>query len=101
MLRRKFIQLVTLASTGVLSSYESIASSPVQTATYRVKGFSCITCATGLDTTLSRQQGVKSCQSTYPDGVVKVCFNPDQVTDERIVAFIADLGFTVIAESRH
>jgi copper chaperone CopZ len=96
MFRRKFLQLMTLASANGLASIESLATEPIRTATYRVKGFSCITCATGLDTMLSQQKGIKSSKSTYPAGVVTVCFNPDQITEERIVAFIAGLGFSVV-----
>jgi copper chaperone CopZ len=78
-----------------VSSIESLAAEPIRTATYRVKGFSCVTCATGLDTILSQQKGIKSSKSTYPAGVVTVCFNPDQLTEERIVGLIGELGFTV------
>ncbi len=98
MLRRKVIQLMTLAGTGVLASYRSTATVATTTVTYTVKGFSCITCATGLDTMLSREPGIKSSRSTYPEGIVKVWFNPERITAERIAAFIGDLGFTVIAD---
>jgi hypothetical protein len=47
---------------------------------------------------LSREPGIKSSRSTYPEGIVKVWFNPERITAERIAAFIGDLGFTVIAD---
>lgn len=100
MFRRNFLQLMTLASANGLASIESLAAEPTRTVTYQVKGFSCITCATGLDTMLGRQRGIKSSKSTYPAGVVTVCFNPDQITEERIVSFIAELGFTVTRSAR-
>jgi Cu+-exporting ATPase len=65
------------------------------TVTYHVKGFSCITCATGLDTLLSQQKGVVSSKSTYPEGKVTVAFDPNRATEQAIVAFITELGFTV------
>ncbi len=95
MFRRRFLQLMTFAGANGLASIESLAAEPTRTATYRVKGFSCVTCATGLDTMLGRQEGIKSSRSTYPAGLVTVCFNPGEITEERIVAFIAELGFTV------
>jgi copper chaperone CopZ len=95
MFRRRFLQLMTLAGANGLASIESLAVEPTRTATYQVKGFSCVTCATGLDTRLGRQKGIKSSKSTYPEGLVTVCFNPGQITEERIVAFISELGFTV------
>ena len=100
MFRRKFLQLATLAGAGGLSPLESLAGATVKTTTFRVKGFSCVTCATGLDTMLSRQAGIKSSQSIYPAGICKVIFNPDRVTEEWIASFITDLGFTLTSEAR-
>ena len=93
MFRRRFLQLLTMASVSSLASLEVMAET--RTVTWFVKGFSCITCATGLDTMLGRQRGIKSSKSTYPAGVVTICFNPDQISEERIEAFIEELGFTV------
>lgn len=90
MFRRRFLQMLTLASATPLKSF---AAAPTRTATLRVTGFTCITCATGLDTLISRHKGIKSSSSTYPEGMVKVVFNPDQVTEQWIEGFIANLGF--------
>jgi copper chaperone CopZ len=95
MIRRRFLQMVTMASVGSLAPLEGMAAAASKTMTYRVKGFSCITCATGLDTMLGQQKGVISSQSTYPEGKVTVVFNPSQITGQAIAKFIADLGFTV------
>ncbi len=95
MIRRKFLQLMTIGSAGVVGSMRTLASSASKTVLYRVKGFTCITCATGLDTLLGQQKGVLSSKSTYPEGKVTVSFNPEATSDEAIVAFIGELGFTV------
>ena len=95
MFRRRFLQLVTMATVGGLAPLEAVSAAPAQTAIYQVKGFTCITCATGLDTLLSQQKGIASSKSTYPEGKVTVTFDPNQITKQAIVAFIADLGFTV------
>ena len=95
MIRRRFLQLATMASAGGLAPLEIMAAAGTRTVTYFVQGFSCITCATGLDTMLSRQKGIASSQSTYPEGKVTVAFHPNQTTEQAIVAFISDLGFTV------
>jgi copper chaperone CopZ len=81
-----------MASVGGLARAAAVAS---KTVTYQVKGFTCITCATGLDTLLNQQKGVASSKSTYPAGKVMVAFDPNQTTEHAIVAFISDLGFTV------
>ena len=95
MIRRRFLQLATMASAGGLAPLEGMAAGATKTVTYFVQGFSCITCATGLDTMLGRQKGITSSQSTYPEGKVTVAFRPSQITEQAIVTFITDLGFTV------
>jgi copper chaperone CopZ len=99
MFRRRFLQLMTLATAPNLAPMAAMAVGARKVVTYRVKGFSCITCATGLDTMLGQQKGIVSSKSTYPDGKGTVGFDPEQTTEKAIVAFIADLGFTV--EGRH
>jgi copper chaperone CopZ len=95
MFRRRFLQLVTMASVGGLAPLQGVAAEAGRTVTYFVKGFSCITCATGLDTMLGQQKGIVSSRSTYPEGKVIVGFDPRRTNEQAIVAFITDLGFTV------
>jgi copper chaperone CopZ len=84
-----------MASVGGLAPIEAMSAAGGKTVVYFVKGFSCITCATGLDTLLGQQKGITSSKSTYPEGKATVAFDPNQITEEAIVAFIVDLGFTV------
>src|ERR1035438_9757006 len=65
----------------------------------RVSGFSCITCATGLDAMLRQQKGITSSASTYPQGIATIGFDPEQITEKAITAYIASLGF--IVEDEH
>ena len=100
MFRRRFLRLVTLAGVGSLAPLEAMAAAESKTMTYFVKGFSCITCATGLDTMLSQQKGIASSKSTYPEGKVTVRFDPSQITEQAILSFITDLGFAVVGEQK-
>jgi copper chaperone CopZ len=100
MFRRRFLQLVTMASVGTLTPLEGMSAGTSKTVIYFVKGFSCITCATGLDTMLGQQKGITSCKSTYPEGKVRVGFDPHQINEQAIIAFITDLGFTVQLEPK-
>ena len=84
MFRRRFLQLATLASVGGLASLEVMAAEKGQTAILHVKGFSCITCAVGLDTMYSRTKGILSSHSTYPEGRVTVRFDPGSIGAEDI-----------------
>jgi copper chaperone CopZ len=95
MFRRRFLQLVTMASVGGLAPLEAVSAADGQTVNLSVQGFTCITCATGLDTMLGQQKGILSSKSTYPEGKVTVVFNPKQTNEQAIVAFITDLGFKV------
>ena len=90
MFRRNFIQRITLAGATGLAQ-----ASNHKTATYQVKGFSCPTCAVGLDTMLRGQKGVVRSHSTYPEGIVTIEVDPDLVNDATLRSFIAEQGFTV------
>ena len=98
MLRRRFLQFAPLATVLGLVPLKA-AKVESEVVSYRVKGFSCITCATGLDTMLSQQKGIASSKSTYSEGLVKVAFDPGEISKNQIAAFIAELGFTVEAVS--
>jgi copper chaperone CopZ len=103
MLRRKFFKVMTIATTGALAPLKAIPATPKKIVTYHVRGFSCITCATGLDTMLAKQKGIASSSSTYPEGVATIGFDPDQITEQQIKDFIASLGFSAdehIVESK-
>ena len=100
MFRRKFIQGMTLASAGVgVAAVRTVHASENKTVTYRVKGFTCVTCAVGLDTMLGREKGVIHAKSSYPDATTVIEFNPNLITEKSLREFIAELGFT--AEEGH
>jgi copper chaperone CopZ len=100
MFRRRFLQMMTIASVAGLAPLEAMSIGSSKTVIYFVKGFSCIACATGLDTLLGRQKGIISSKSTYPEGKVTVGFDPHHISEQAIVAFITDLGFTVRDEHK-
>jgi copper chaperone CopZ len=100
MFRRNFFKFVTLATTGAIAPLEVMSAGPIKTVTYHVRGFSCVTCATGLDTMLHQQKGITSSASTYPEGVATIGFDPEQTTEANIKEFITTLGFTVEDEHK-
>ena len=95
MFRRQFVQMISLVGVGGLAATVAEAVDVTRTVTYRVRGFSCITCAVGLDAMLQRQKGVIWSRSSYPDGIVVIKFDPRTITDNALRSFIADMGFTV------
>ena len=49
MFRRQFMQVIALTSVGALNPVESMAAGARTTLILQVKGFTCITCAVGLE----------------------------------------------------
>ncbi len=106
MIRRQFIKLATLTGATGVASFGAIEalrgdSSPngpdqinIRTVTWHVKGFTCITCAVGLETMLRRERGVVAANATYPQGMVTIQYHPDLVGQDALRLTISDLGFT-------
>jgi anaerobic selenocysteine-containing dehydrogenase len=105
MIRRQFIKLATLTGATGLASFgalEAVHEDPtatagakqVQTVTWHVRGFTCVTCAVGLETLLRREKGVVAANATYPQGMVTIQYHPDLVNQNALRSTIAELGFT-------
>jgi copper chaperone CopZ len=94
MLRRRFIQIITVAGAGGLESLGALEASDAKTTTFKVKGFTCITCAVGLETLLRQQKGVIWVKASYPDALTTIRYQPSIVTEDQMKAFISELGFT-------
>ena len=91
--RRKFFTKVT-AATAVSASLNAEAKKP-RTVEYNVKGFTCITCAVGLETMLRGRKGITSAQATYPANQVKIAFDEHMIAEAKIKEFIKVCGFAV------
>jgi copper chaperone CopZ len=98
MFRRQFMQFVATLSASSVATIAAADTKGAKTVTYVVKGFSCVTCAVGLDTTLQKQKGVITSKSIYPDGVVTIQFDPQEVSEKEIRSLISGMGFTVAQE---
>lgn len=92
MIRRRFIELITL-STGSLATIAAMEGSEKQTVTYHVSGYTCITCAVGLETLLRQEKGVVWAKASYPDENVVIKFDPKEVTEDNLKTYIASMGF--------
>ena len=91
MVRRQFIQGIACG----LGAAEAVVSAvKTATVTYRIEGFTCVTCAVGLDTLLKDQKGIVRSKSSYPDRTAVIEYNPDLVNEQQIKGFIQELGFT-------
>jgi Cu+-exporting ATPase len=95
MFRRKFVQLIAAAGTSGVASLAVAETKLTKTSTYLVKGFSCVTCAVGLDAILQKQKGVTWCKSEYPSGTVTIKFDPQELDENALKTLIGEMGFEV------
>jgi copper chaperone CopZ len=98
MFRRQFVQFMAALGTSGVATIAAADAKETTTVTYVVKGFSCLTCAVGLDTMLQKQEGVSWSNSKYHEGIVKIQFDPKVVSEKSLKAFIHEMGFTVAEE---
>ena len=98
MQRRRFVQMMTLAGAGSLVAVEAVHAGTTKSVSWRVKGFTCVTCAVGLETMLRQQKGVKWVKATYPEAQVVIQYDPSSVTEATLKEFISELGFSVEPE---
>jgi copper chaperone CopZ len=101
MIRRDFIQRVTaVAGATGLAIGETVKTVETKGVTYKVNGFSCVTCAVGLEVMLRQQKGIARVKASYPDGVVVIGFDPGLITEMAIEDFITSKGFTIGEERK-
>ena len=97
MFRRNFIQRMAVGGAGGLAAIGAAGAGKKKGVTYRVKGFSCITCAVGLEVMLRQKKGVAQVQASYPKATVFIEFDPGLITEASLRGFIAEMGFSVEA----
>ena len=73
---------------GSLSHHDS--SSVV----FSVRGFTCVTCATGLEVILMRHAGVITAAASYPDAKVIISFDGNITSPAALKDAIAACGFS-------
>ena len=97
MIRRTFLQILTLAGAGSLTT--GCTEAKAQTITCKIKGFSCVTCAAGLDVMLRRNKGILRSHSTYPEAITTIEYEPGIIDTAKIQSLIAEMGFTAEPQS--
>ena len=100
MFRRNFLQRLTFAGAGSLAALGNAEAAENRKVTYRIKGFTCVTCAVGLDTLLRRQHGVIRSESNYPEAKSVIVFDPNLITEKELKALISEMGFRVVEERK-
>ncbi len=93
--RRKFIRNVTAAGTASGLALQAGTPQETHSVKYAVEGFSCITCAVGLEAMLKTRKGVARVAASYPEKSVVIGFDNKMTSEKALTDFIAGCGFSV------
>lgn len=96
--RRDFLCKVTAAGTVTAAGASPAIQKPKETrnVTYRVKGFTCITCSVGLEVMLRGLNGVTRANASYPANNVVIGFDEHLTSEKALKEFITVCGFSVV-----
>lgn len=94
--RRKFIRGISAATVaGTETGLSAAARKENAAVAYNVQGFTCVTCAVGLEAMLRGLPGVARVTASYPRKTAEVGFDRDAISEPRIREFIETCGFKV------
>ena len=96
MLRRSFLGTIGLLGAGRLASliaFEDGRPGRQRTVDFHVKGFTCPTCAVGLETLLRREKGVLTANVDYASATANIGYDAALLDDEKLKSFIQSAGF--------
>jgi copper chaperone CopZ len=99
MIRRRFLGLATLAGVAGLATMEGMDMTEQKTVTFRITGFTCITCAVGLETLLQKEKGVVRVKASYPANTASITYHPGGTSEAALAEFIETTGFKATKES--
>jgi copper chaperone CopZ len=100
MVRRDFIHRTLAGAASLAPLVGAVQTTKNEKLTYRVAGFTCVTCAVGLETILGREKGVAHVEAAYPSGIVKVEFDAALLNDKSLRGLIEEMGFRVVEGRR-
>jgi copper chaperone CopZ len=94
--RRKFICGITAAGATARVN-ATAAAAPKETAgvNWKVNGFTCVTCAVGLEVMLRGMRGVVRAKASYPENTVAIGFDSHLTNEKTLREFISACGFQV------
>ena len=93
MIRRRFLSLMALVGASSLATLKAANALEKKTVTYKISGFTCITCAVGLETLLQREKGIIAAKASYPEAIATVTYDPKSISEASIVEAIEGMGF--------
>lgn len=98
MRRRSFIQTLAGSGAGVallkLGAPQNKLAENASVA-WTVRGFTCVTCAVGLQAILEKHEGIARVKAQYPSGKVDIAFDSHVIELREIKRLIEEAGFSV------
>ncbi len=91
------VALVSLALVLVWAGHlraESREGASLVTSAFAVEGMTCGGCEAGVRLAVGKLEGVETVEASYEENRAEVTYDPAQVTPERIIAAIQELGYT-------
>jgi copper chaperone CopZ len=68
----------------------------MNTATFKVEGMNCDACASRIKALAENLHGVQAAAVSFPQAEARILFDPQTVTEDRLVALVHDAGFRVV-----
>lgn len=65
-----------------------------QKITLKISGMHCTSCAMNIDGELEDTEGVKEANTNYAKATTEVTFEPEKITDKKIIEIIKGVGYT-------
>jgi copper chaperone len=96
--RRNFLCEVAAVGTAAASvaAAKPAAVKETRAVTWKVKGFTCITCSVGLEVMLRGLHGVARANASYPANNVVIGFDEHATSEKTLREFIEVCGFTLV-----
>jgi len=102
MRRRSFMQTLAGSGAGVallkLGTPQKRLSENASVA-WTVKGFTCVTCAVGLQTILEKHEGIARVKAEYPSGKVEIGFDSNVIESRELKRLIEEDGLAGITSN--
>lgn len=99
---KRYLATATLGILAALVGFAVVTAQPGQAADeagrvvsiFQVQGMTCGGCEAGVRLAVRKLDGVERVEVSYEKGRAEVTYEPAKVTPEKIIAAIAELGYT-------
>lgn len=68
----------------------------MKTATFKVEGMNCDHCANTIKGLVEQLDGVKMATVSFGEGQARILYEPQAISEERLVAVIQEPGFRIV-----